>query len=214
MTTPATARRIVIVSAGLGQPSSTRLLAERLAVAASDELLGQGVEAQVRFVDLREHAHELADAVLTGFPSGGLRGAIDDLAAADGVIAVTPVFQASFSGLFKMFFDVLEQGTLRDVPVLLAATGGTARHSLVLEHALRPMFAYLKAVPVPTAVFAAAEDWASGSTSAGSGGGLSARVEEAARELAELVGERRAARGRPADPFGEPVPFDQLLAGG
>ena len=149
------------MSAGLGQPSSTRLLAERLAAASSDALLEQGQEAEVRFVDLRDHAHALADTLLTGFATGGLREALDALYAADGVIAVTPVFQASFSGLFKTFFDVLDDGALKGMPVLLAATAGTARHSLVLEHALRPMFAYLKASSVPTAVFAASEDWGS-----------------------------------------------------
>jgi FMN reductase len=201
-----TARRIVVVSAGLGQPSATRLLAEQLANATADALLERGVETSVRFVDVREHAHDLADSLLTGFATGELRSALDDLAAADAVIAVTPVFQGSYSGLFKTFFDVVEDGTLRGKPVLMAATAGTARHSLVLEHALRPMFAYLKAITVPTAVFAASEDWASG----GVGGSLTARVEVAAGELAELVAGRESATV--ADPFADPEPFEQLLA--
>ena len=139
--------------------SSTRLLAERLATATADALLERGDETEVTFVDLREHAHALADTLLTGFATGRLREALDAVRDADGVIAVTPVFQASYSGLFKTFFDVLDEGALRGTPVLLAATAGTARHSLVLEHAMRPMFAYLKAVTVPTGVFAASEDW-------------------------------------------------------
>ena len=93
---------------------------------------------------------------------------------------MTPVFSASYSGLFKSFFDVLEEGSLDGKPVLLGATAGTARHSLVLEFAMRPLFAYLRADVVPTAVFAASEDF--GAT--GPGGGLSARVERAGRELA------------------------------
>jgi FMN reductase len=71
------------------------------------------------------------------------------------VIAVTPIFSASYSGLFKTFFDVLERGALAGKPVLIAATGGSERHSLALEHAVRPLFAYLRAVVVPTAVYAA-----------------------------------------------------------
>ena len=202
-----TARYLVVVQAGLGQPSSSRLLAEQLSTATRDALLERGTEADVTFVDLREHAHALADALLTGFASGALRDALDAVRQADGVVVVTPVFQASYSGLFKQFFDVLDEGALRGTPVLLAATAGTARHSLVLEHALRPMFAYLKAVTVPTAVFAASEDWGHGGSVTG---GLSARVEVAAGELADLV-TGQAARPARADEFADPVPFEELL---
>jgi len=203
-----TTRQLVVVQAGLGLPSSSRLLAERLAIATADALVERGEETTTSFVDVREHAHALADALLTGFASGPVRDALDAVRHADAVIVVTPVFQASYSGLFKQFFDVLDEGSLRGTPVLMAATAGTARHSLVLEHALRPMFAYLKAVTVPTAVFAASEDW-------GAGGavdrGLADRVETAAGELADLVtgGRRRARR---VDEFADPVPFAELLA--
>lgn len=202
-----TARRIVVVNGGLGQPSSTRLLAERLGAATSDALLEHGVEAEVDIIDLRGLAHPLADAVVTGFATGELRGALDALSAADGVIAVSPVYQASFSGLFKMFFDVLDEGALAGTPVLLAATAGTARHSLVLEHALRPMFAYLKAVAAPSGVFAASEDWGSARAEQS----LGRRVDAAATELATLVAARpeRATGGA----FDDVVPFDQLLSG-
>jgi FMN reductase len=204
-----TTRRIVVVQAGLGQPSSTGLLAERLATAARDALLERGIEAEVQVVDVREHAQALASALLTGFATGALREALDAVAAADGVIAVSPVYQASYSGLFKTFVDVLDDGSLRGTPVLMAATAGTARHSLVLEHAMRPMFAYLKAVTVPTGVFAASEDWGSSGTV---DRGLQSRVEVAAGELADLVAGQPAERTRP-DEFAEPVPFEELLHG-
>jgi FMN reductase len=130
------------------------------------------------------------------------------VADADGVIAVTPVFQASYSGLFKTFVDVLDDGALRGTPVLMAATAGTARHSLVLEHAMRPMFSYLKAVTVPTGVFAASEDWgADGAVDAG----LSGRVGIAAGELADLLTGVRRRPERVAE-FADTVPFEQLLA--
>ena len=203
------ARRVVVVQAGLGQPSSTRLLAERLATATRDSLLELGAETEVSFVDVREHAHDLANTLLTGFATGRLREALDAVATADAVIAVTPVFQASYSGLFKTFFDVLDEGSLRGTPLLMAATAGTARHSLVIEHAMRPLFAHLKAITVPTGVFAASEDW-------GAGGsvdrGLSTRIEVAAAELAQLVGGRAASAPR-LDEFADPVPFEQMLAG-
>jgi FMN reductase len=200
-------RRVVVVQAGLGQPSSTRLLADRLATATRDALLERGEETEVTVVDLREHAHAMADALLTGFATGDLRAALDAVRDADAVIAVTPVFQASYSGLFKTFVDVLDDGALRGTPVLMAATAGTARHSLVLEHAMRPMFSYLKATTVPTAVFAASEDW-------GAGGavdtGLAGRIEVAAGELADLL-TGRPPRADRLDEFADPVPFEQLL---
>jgi FMN reductase len=203
-----TTRRIVVIQAGLSQPSSTRLLAERLSTATQDALLELGDESTVTFVDLREHAHELANTLLTGFATGALREALDQVARADAVIAVTPVFQASYSGLFKTFMDVLPDDALRGTPVLMAATAGTARHSLVLEHAMRPMFAYLKAITVPTGVFAASQDW-------GVGGavdrGLESRVTLAATELASLLAGRPSAKPR-VDEFADPVPFEELLA--
>jgi FMN reductase len=202
-----TTRNVVVVQAGLGQPSSSRLLADRLAAATRDALLERGDEAEITVVDVRQHAHALADALLTGFATGGLRAALDAVRDADAVIAVTPVFQASFSGLFKTFVDVLDEGALRGTPVLMAATAGTARHSLVLEHAMRPMFAYLKAVSVPTAVFAASEDWGTGGTV---DTGLSGRIDVAAGELADLL-TGRPARATRVDEFADPVPFEQLL---
>ncbi len=178
-------RRIVVVTAGLSDPSSTRLLADLLGEATSAAL----DDAEVEVVELRRLAHAVTDALLTGFPAGELAAAVEAVAQADALIAVTPVFSASYSGLFKSFFDVLELGTLDGKPVLIAATAGTARHSLVLEHALRPLFGYLHAVVVPTAVFAASEDWAA----AGVDGRLRARIDRAAAELAALVEARPVA---------------------
>jgi FMN reductase len=178
-------RRIVVVSAGLSDPSSTRLLADLLAKATA-EAVG---EAEVEVVELRPLAHALADQLLTGFATGDLAAAEKAVAEADAVIAVTPVFSASYSGLFKTFFDVLEPGALDGTPVLVAATAGTARHSLVLEHALRPLFSHLHAVVVPTGVFAASEDWGS----AGADRALAGRIERAADELAALLAARRPA---------------------
>jgi len=178
-------RTIVVVSAGLNDPSSTRLLADLLAKAATEAM---DEPAAVKVVELRPLAHALTDQLLTGFATGDLAAAEKAVAEADAVIAVTPVFSASYSGLFKTFFDVLEPGALEGTPVLVAATAGTARHSLVLEHALRPLFSHLHAVVVPTGVFAASEDFA--------GTALALRIDRAGRELATLV----AARGETRRP--------------
>jgi len=200
-----TTRKIAVIAAGVSTPSSTRMLADRLAAAIGEELRSAGVPAQVEIVELREHARALADAVVTGFAAGDLRDAIRTVTAADAVVAVTPVFAASYSGLFKTFVDVLEPDALAGKPVLLAATAGTARHSLVIEHAMRPLFSYLHALTVPTGVFAAPEDWAGGDAAP-----LSTRIERAARELTDLLTAR--APVTPADPFADPTPFEDLLA--
>jgi FMN reductase len=191
-------KRIAVVSAGLGQPSSSRLLADRLAAAS-------GLPADT--FELRDTAHDVVNHLLTGFPSSKLQAVLDNIAEADGLIAVTATFNASYSGLFKSFFDVLGEGALVDKPVLLGATGGTARHSLVLEHAMRPLFSYLRAVVTPTAVFAASEDWAGASASLG--GALHARIDRAGREFADLV--QRYEAKPAADPFALTMNFEDLL---
>ncbi|WP_371645809.1 FMN reductase [Streptomyces mirabilis] len=166
--------KLVVVSAGLSVPSSTRLLADRLAAAT-----GSYTSVDVQVVELRDLAVEIAHNFTSGFPGRALSAALEAVTEADGLIVVTPVFSASYSGLFKSFFDVLDQDALTGKPVLIAATGGSARHSLVLEHALRPLFAYLRAVVVPTAVYAASEDWGAE--------GLAERIDRAAGELGRLM---------------------------
>lgn len=196
--------KLVVVTAGLTQPSSTRLLADRLAEAAGRRLPEAG---KPRVIELRELAVDIANVFVTGFPNARLREVIEAVTEADGLIAVTPIFSGSYSGLFKSFFDVLDNTALAGKPVLIAATGGTARHSLALEHALRPLFAYLRAVVVPTAVYAASEDWGGGRDAFTDG--LGERIERAAEELADLL-LRRAPRAREEQE--EVVPFEEQLA--
>jgi len=105
---PTSTRAIVVVTAGLGVPSSTRLLADRLAAAAERHVRDAGLEPTVQVVELRAHAQDLMNHLLTGFPSPALQAVIDAVVAADGLIAVSPIFNASYSGLFKLFFDVIE----------------------------------------------------------------------------------------------------------
>ncbi|WP_445053218.1 CE1759 family FMN reductase [Streptomyces sp. SAS_269] len=190
--------KLVVVSAGLGVPSSTRLLADRLAAAVD-----RRGPVDVRVVEVRDLAVEIAHNFTNGFAGKALAAAQDAVAGADGLIVVTPVFSASYSGLFKSFFDVLDRDALTGKPVLIAATGGTGRHSLVLEHALRPLFAYLRAVVVPTGVYAASEDWGAE--------GLAERIERAAGELAGLMAGLSAAGTDPVD-GPRVVPFEQQLA--
>jgi FMN reductase len=205
--TDAAPRSLVVVTAGLGQPSSTRLLADRLAAATERHLVDAGTAARITTFELREHAQDLVNHLLTGFPKPSLQAVIDEVLGADGLIAVSPIFSASYSGLFKLFFDVIERDGLARVPTLVAATGGTARHSLALEHALRPLFAYLNAATVPTGVYAAAEDWGKAGVTADRG--LAERIDRAAAELASAIAAREP-RTRP-DRLADPVPFEDLL---
>jgi FMN reductase len=211
-TTEPSTRTLAVVSAGLSVPSSTRLLADRLTAAAEAALGERGITPTVEVIELREHARDLADNLVTGFANASLRGALETVTGSDGLIAVTPIFSASYSGLFKTFFDVIDKDALVSTPVLMGATAGTARHSLALEHEMRPLFSYLRAIVVPTGVFAASEDWASGGDA---GGALAQRIERAAGELADLMAGRPAAS--PTDPFEGPFggtpPFEELLRG-
>ncbi|MFB7615577.1 FMN reductase [Kitasatospora sp. NPDC056181] len=199
--------RLVVVSAGLSKPSSTRLLADRLADSTVRQLGLDGGSVEVTVVELRDLATDIAHNFVTGFPGAALRGAIEAVTHADGLIAVTPIFTASYSGLFKSFFDVIDHDALAGKPVLIAATGGTPRHSLALEHAVRPLFAYLRSVVVPTAVYAATDDW--GTTGDGHTGGLPGRIDRAAGELAALLAGRGPAGAEQPEAV---VPFAQQLA--
>jgi FMN reductase len=204
-----TVRSVAVITGGLSQPSSSRLLADQLGAATDRALRLAGDQADIEVIELRELAHDLANNLLTGFAAGELATAIHRVANAEAVIAVTPIFSASYSGLFKTFFDVLEEGVLAGKPVLIGATGGTARHSLALEFAVRPMFVYLKAIVAPTSVFGASEDF--GKIAAG-GSSLADRVDRAGRELADLIVGNRPSVG-PVDPFDNPTPFEELLSG-
>ena len=180
-------RRIAVISGGLSETSATRRLADRIGTATVEALRERGVEAEVRVFDLRERAHDITNATLTGFAASALQADLDAVLASDGVVAATPVYSGSYTGLFKSFVDLLGQAAFDGTPVLLAATAGTARHSLALEHAMRPLFSYLRALTVPTGVFAASEDWGGDGDAAGA---LAGRVERAAGELADLVAAR------------------------
>ncbi|MGW5350048.1 FMN reductase [Streptomyces sp. NPDC004031] len=209
-------RKLVVITAGLGRPSSTRLLADRLAAATRQQVAetagtGPGPELDVQVVELRDLANEIAQNMVTGFPGPRLRAAVEAVTSADGLIAVTPVFTGSYSGLFKSFFDVIDKDALTGTPVLIAATGGTARHSLVLEHALRPLFSYLRAVVMPTAVYAATDDWgAAGPARPAGDDPLALRVARAAAELSRYLAGAPAPRPPSADETF--TPFAQQLA--
>ncbi|ATG50791.1 flavoprotein [Brachybacterium vulturis] len=224
-----TTYRILALSAGLSTPSSTRMLADQLTRGTAAALGGAGIEIEVTTVELREHAHEITDALLTGFPGERLAMVVEQLRAADAVIAVTPIFHLGPSGLFTMFFDAVDRELWRGRPVLLGATAGSARHSLAIDYAIRPMFGYLRAAVVPTVVFAASADLGADTEGHADEQPLAVRVRRAAAELAVMLrsgpgsaaepsdGTARAATEAPAagaalDPeFADFVPMGRLL---
>jgi FMN reductase len=185
-----TTPEIVVVTAGTGNPSSTRMLTDRIAQKTLELLRESDTTACARVLELGPLAVDIARATVAGFPGEELQVAIEQLAAADAVIAATPVYKAGVSGLFKSFVDVLDNDLLVAKPVLLAATAGTGRHALVIDDQMRPLFAYLRALTMPTSVFAAPEDWGAAE--------LGQRIERAAAELTVMlrarVGEQIADR--------------------
>ena len=207
-----TTKHIVVVSAGLSTPSSTRQLADRLAADAAAILRERGVEVDVQVFELRDLAHDITNHLLMGFAPPKLREALDAVSTADGLIAVTPIFTTSYAGLFKSFIDVIDPQALTDLPVLIGATGGTPRHSLAIDYAIRPVFTYLHAIPVTTGVFAATGDWG-GTGEAGDGvRSLPDRIFRGANEFADLV--ERADRSELVnDPFALDRPIGHLIGG-
>ncbi|MDO5031763.1 FMN reductase [Corynebacterium sp.] len=176
-------RSLVVVTAGLSTPSSTRALADALSSATVAKVGARGEGVELTVIELRELATELAEAMTNwGAATPQIDEAKRALSTADGLIAVTPVFQGSYSGLFKMFFDVLEPRALDGLPTLIGATGGSARHALMLDYAVRPLFNYLHTRVVPTGVFQATEDFGTAE-----GAEIERRIARAGEELADLM---------------------------
>ncbi|MCK3768382.1 FMN reductase [Microbacterium aerolatum] len=207
-------RRIAVISAGLSNPSSTRMLADKLAAETVKELAERDIQATVDVIELRDLAHDITNNLLTGFAPAELESALNTVYSADALIAVTPIFSTSYSGLFKSFIDVLDPDGLTGKPVLIGANAGTARHSLAIDYAIRPLFAYLHAEAVSTGVFAASADWGGTGDEVAP---LSKRVEKGARELAEAVARKGAVTSSdpfdPANYLGEGRSFGHLLGG-
>jgi FMN reductase len=186
VTTPAASETfsLVLVSAGTSDPSSTRMLADRTAQRVAALAAKDGHHVEVRVIELRELASDITTALTSQLTTPRLQQAIDALGAADGIIAAAPVYKAAPSGLFSSFLHVLDNDLLIAKPVILAATAGTARHALVLDDQMRPQFAYLRTLPVPTSLFAAPEDWGDGVDHHGA---LAKRIDRAAYELLLLM---------------------------
>jgi FMN reductase len=171
--------RLAVVSAGTSEPSATRLLAGRTADRIAALAADRGNPVTVSVIELREISADISTALVSQLITPTLQHVIDILGEADGIIAAAPVYKAGPSGLFTSFFHVLDNDLLIGKPVVLAATAGTARHALVADDQMRPLFAYLRTLTAPTSLFAAPEDW--------SDPALNARIDRAALELVLLM---------------------------
>jgi FMN reductase len=181
--------KLVIINGGVSDPSSTGLLAGRLGQSVATQAEQRNLELSTQVIELRPLANEIATGLVSGLTGPGLEAATAALSQADAIIAASPIYKAGLSGLFKSFCDLLDNDLLIAKPVLMAATAGTARHALVVDEAMRSLFTYLRALTVPTAVFATPEDWGDPA--------LGTRVERAALELVALAqsGVESAVRG-------------------
>ncbi len=151
MTTPL---RVVAVSGGMQHPSKSAALAEHLLDLIADE-----VPSQQTVVEMAALAPQLAGAVWRSQLPSAVEQALLAVEQADVLVVATPVFRGSYTGLFKHFFDFIDQDALIDKPVLLAATGGSERHALVIDHQLRPLFSFFQARSLPLGVYATDKDF-------------------------------------------------------
>ncbi|HKR43179.1 MAG TPA: FMN reductase [Paraburkholderia sp.] len=146
--------KIVAVSGSLQRPSRTMALVQSLLTALEAEL-----PVEIRVIELGDIAARLSGALTRAQVPADIEEYIRSIEAADLVIAASPVYRASYTGLFKHLFDLVHHEALIDVPVLLAATGGSERHALVIDHQLRPLFSFFQARTLPIGVYASESDF-------------------------------------------------------
>ena len=149
--------RIVAVSGGLQRPSRAAALAEHLL-----DLIGEGMPCDQHLIELGELAPQLAGALRRSQLPETVERQLAAVEQADVLVVATPVYRGSYTGLFKHFFDFIDQDALIDTPILLAATGGSERHALMIDHQLRPLFSFFQARTLPLGVYATDRDFAEG----------------------------------------------------
>ncbi|GAA3932056.1 NAD(P)H-dependent oxidoreductase [Microbacterium soli] len=150
---------VAVVNGSPSRRSKTVGLTELISEVLADVLAEDGIEVEMSRIDVYGLGPGLNGAREREDVSEAAEAALRRVETADLVIAATPVFRGSYTGMFKHFFDLIDQYALANTPVLLAATGGGEHHALVLEHAMRPLFGFFQAMTVPVAVFASSADF-------------------------------------------------------
>jgi FMN reductase len=184
--------RIVGFTANLQRPSKTRALAESLA-----EAIGAHLRADIRLFDMLDAGTGLGAAWSRDLLPLPARRIVEAIEGADALIVGSPVYKGAYTGLFKHLFDFVDPAALVGKPVILSATGGGARHALVVEHSLRPLFGFFSAHTIPSAVYGSDADFRDGVLV---DPGVKARIEDAAGQLADLLQARAARAGTPDAP--------------
>jgi FMN reductase len=185
--------KAVVVCGSASAPSRTLILARAILAA-----VGSQVEAEAHLVDIAEIGSDLGRALGRSQLSPAAEKALQLVESADILIAATPVYRGSYTGHFKHLFDLVGQDSLIDTPVILAATGGSDKHCLIIEHQLRPLFGFLQAYTVPVGVYASHSDFADGEVRSEL---VLARIATAARQAARLVRTHATDAARPSVPL-------------
>ncbi|WEV52520.1 NAD(P)H-dependent oxidoreductase [Bifidobacterium sp. ESL0798] len=151
--------RLTVVNAGISEPSSTCRLAKEITDKARTYLEARDKAVVVEMVNLKGIAEDIAKASVTFESSDQLEKAISAVTASDGLVVASPIYKASYSGLFKSFWDLVPRDAITNMPLVLAATGGSNRHALVPDVVMRGLFAFFRAVPTATSLMATKEDF-------------------------------------------------------
>ena len=183
-----TALNVVAVSGGAYRPSRTLVLTEALVAA-----LGERLEFNARIIELGDIARPVGGALSRKELPDDVEAQLRAIEQADLLVVAAPVYRGSYPGQFKHLFDLIDLNALIDTPVLLAATGGSERHALVLDHQLRPLFSFFQALTLPIGVYASEADFQDYRITSAP---LQARIELAAERAADLL-HSTTAGGRP-----------------
>ena len=185
-------QKVVAVVGNLGSPSKTVALVNRIV-----RSIASHVEVDVHVVQVAQLARGLGPALSRKEAPPDVEAALRLVENASVLVAASPVYRATYTGLFKHLWDLVPQDSLVDVPVVLAATGGSDRHALVIEHSFRPLFAFFRASPIPTGVYASDRDFEDGDVASGD---VLKRIELAGWQAA------RALRARAQTPIPVQIP--------
>lgn len=146
--------KVVAVSGSLQRPSRTLVLVQELLAR-----LGEAVPIDTRLIELGEIGPQLAGSLYRSQLPPAVEAELRAIEGADLLVVGTPVYRATYTGLFKHLFDFVHHEALVGVPVLLSATGGSDRHALVIDHQLRPLFSFFQSHTLPIGVYASEKEF-------------------------------------------------------
>ncbi|RAZ89606.1 FMN reductase [Mesorhizobium hawassense] len=176
-----TKKLVVGISGNLTRPSKTKSFITQIA----GEVAGR-IGASSAIYDIEDFGSSLPAARHISDLDATARAIVEQLTSADVLVAGSPTFKGSYTGLFKHLFDLLDPSSLRGKPVIVTATGGGERHSLIVEHQLRPLFGFFEALTMPTAIYASDKDFANGALVSEA---IHARSRQAVAEVLRVVGQ-------------------------